>query len=84
MQVEKDKAESERLKAEKKAELARKQEEAKQKAAAAQKLRAEEAQRRKLAAKVASAQASPRSPIRFVGLPDDEDGFAAPVEVDLM
>ncbi len=69
--MERDKAEAERLKTEKKAELARKQEEAKKKAETARKLRAEEIQRRKLAAE--AAQRSPSSPIRFIGLPDDED-----------
>ena len=71
LQMERDKAEAERVKTEKKAELVRKQEEAKQKAETAKKVRAEETRRKKLAAE--AAQRSPSSPIRFIGLPDDED-----------
>ncbi|KAK9817525.1 hypothetical protein WJX74_007435 [Apatococcus lobatus] len=75
IQIEKDKAEAERVKTEKKAELVKKQEEAKQKAETAKKVRAEEAQRKKLAAE--AARCSPHSPIRFIGLPDDEDDKVA-------
>ena len=71
LQVEREKAETERLKTEKKAELARKQDEAKQRAETAKKQRSEEALRKKQAAE--AAMQSPRSPIRFIGLPDDED-----------
>lgn len=78
-QMERDKAEAERVKTEKKAELVRKQEEAKLKAETARKVRAEEAQRRKREAE--AAQRTPRSPIRFIGLPDDEDNAAQPIQV---
>lgn len=78
-QMERDKAEAERVKTEKKAELVRKQEEAKLKAETARKVRAEEAQRRKREAE--AAQRTPRSPIRFIGLPDDEDDAAEPLQV---